>query len=75
MHQYSFTTMNDKDFEALTCDLIGAHFKITIERFKSGKDKGVDGRVFANDGPDQIILQSKHYVGSGYDKMLSRLRD
>ena len=38
---YDFSQLNDKEFEILVNDLLSVHFGTKIERFKSGKDKGV----------------------------------
>lgn len=60
MNNYDFKTLSDKEFEVLACDLLSEHEKRRFERFKPGKDQGVDGRFFINN--DEIILQSKHYA-------------
>ncbi|MND91178.1 hypothetical protein D3C80_832900 [compost metagenome] len=61
MADYDFHTLNDKDFEELVVDLLSAEFDKRIERFKVGKDGGVDGRFFNIDGGEQII-QCKHWI-------------
>ncbi len=73
MNNYDFSQINDKRFEMLTCDLLSIYFHERIERFKPGKDKGIDGRFFSTDG-GQTVIQCKHYLGSGYKNMLSNLR-
>jgi restriction endonuclease len=56
---YDFKTLNDKEFEILVSDLLSRHLSIRVERFRPGKDKGVDGRFFA--APEQeTIIQCKH---------------
>lgn len=69
---YTFETLNDKDFEVLVCDLLSAHLTTRIERFKPGKDQGIDGRFFATDGRETII-QAKHYIKTGYPGLLRKL--
>lgn len=58
--RYDFLTLDDKDFEKLSCDLLSAEFGVRIERFKPGRDQGVDGRYFTDGG--EAILQSKHWA-------------
>ncbi len=70
---YDFSQLNDKEFEALVADLLSAHFDNRIERFKPGKDGGVDGRFFS-DQSDEIILQCKHYLKTGYSGLISKLK-
>ncbi len=43
---YDFKTLNDKEFEHLVADLLSHQLGMRIERFRPGKDKGVDGRFF-----------------------------
>lgn len=74
MLDYDFKSLNDKEFEALVVDLLSSDFGVRIERFKPGKDKGVDGRFYALNG-DEVIIQSKHYIKSGYKLLLKKLID
>jgi len=69
---YDFSQLNDKEFEILTNDLLSIHFNIRIERFKVGKDGGVDGRFFSDD-QQEIIIQCKHYFKSGYKALIHKL--
>jgi len=71
---YDFSQLNDKEFEVLTADLLSTVFQKRIERFKPGKDKGVDGRFFS-DKDKEIILQSKHYLKTGYQDLVSKLKN
>ncbi|HXQ72690.1 MAG TPA: restriction endonuclease, partial [Pyrinomonadaceae bacterium] len=73
MSDYDFNTLNDKEFEALSVDLIGRSLGVSIERFKSGKDGGVDGRFFASDGV--IIIQCKHWIKSPFSAFVNYMRD
>ena len=59
MPNYNFSTLNDRDFELLTQDLLQAELQITLEGFKSGKDQGIDLR-YARNG-ENTIVQCKHY--------------
>jgi len=70
---YDFSYLNDKEFEVLVNDLLSSFLNTRIERFKSGKDGGVDGRFFTNER-NEIIIQTKHYAKSGYSNLLASLR-
>lgn len=72
MADYDFHTLNDKDFEELVVDLLSAEFNKRIERFKAGKDGGVDGRFFNIDGGEQII-QCKHWIKTGVNALIKSL--
>ena len=71
---YDFSQLNDKEFEVLVADLLSIAFETRIERFKSGKDRGIDGRFFTNSGKE-IILQCKHYLKTGYKGLISKLKN
>ena len=72
MPDYSFTTLSPKEFESLSRDLLQAELGIRLETFTSGRDDGIDGRW--SDGLiETIIIQCKHYAGSGYRKLLRSL--
>lgn len=43
---YTFEALNDKEFEELAIDLLSKNLNTNIERFKLGKDQGIDGRFF-----------------------------
>jgi len=70
---YNFSQLNDKEFEVLVNDLLSANFNTHIERFKDGKDGGIDGRFFSSDG-GEVIIQIKHYLKSGVSGLLASLR-
>ena len=67
---YDFSQLNDKEFEVLSTDLLSLEVGKRIERFKPGKDAGVDGRFFSNDGLE-IVIQCKHYLKSGYKALIA----
>lgn len=69
MPDYNFETLHDKEFEELANDIISRVENVKVERFKPGKDGGVDGRFFESSGKE-IIIQSKHYLKSGYTNLL-----
>ncbi|MCZ4093462.1 nSTAND3 domain-containing NTPase [Sinorhizobium psoraleae] len=72
MTEYDFRCLSHHDFELLIRDLLQAEWGISLESFKSGKDGGIDLR-YAKDG-DHLIVQCKHYVGTGYSGLLSKLK-
>ncbi len=72
MNDYDFTMLNDKEFESFTVDLLSKVEGKRIERFKPGKDLGVDGRYFA-DGKTEVIIQCKHWPKSGIRKLIRHL--
>ncbi|WP_462180478.1 nSTAND3 domain-containing NTPase [Pseudoalteromonas gelatinilytica] len=74
MTDYNFTNLNDKDFEVLVVDLLSMHYMQRIERFKSGKDQGIDGRYFEVDG-GEVIIQCKHWLKSGLSTLMSALKN
>jgi hypothetical protein len=70
---YDFSQLNDKEFEELTVDLLAELYDVRIERFKSGKDGGIDGRFFINT-KDEAIIQCKHYIKTSYKGMINKLK-
>lgn len=72
MPDYSFDNLNDKEFEVLVNDLISVNEAIEVDRYKSGKDGGIDGRFFTvNKG--EAIIQSKHWIKSGITALIAKL--
>jgi len=73
MPRYDFTNLSSQDFEELSRDLLQAEWGVRLEAFKSGRDKGIDLRyAFAH--RKTTIIQCKHYIGSGFSKLLSQLK-
>lgn len=72
MSDYDFKSLNDKEFEILCVDLIGEVEGQRIERFKAGRDAGVDGRFFVH-GNKEVILQCKHWSGTPITQLLREL--
>lgn len=72
MNDYDFSTLNDKEFEILVAHLLSLEFKSRFERFKAGRDQGIDGRYFTDDG-SQVIFQCKHWAKSGLKALLRSL--
>jgi len=73
MIDYDFSTLNDKEFENLTIELISKEKDKRYERFKAGKDGGIDGRFYHTNG-NQEIIQCKHYLKTGFDGLISSLK-
>lgn len=62
MNKYDYSTLNDKELEEFTCELLNAHYKLELQNFKSGQDQGIDLRYAANDNKNSVIVQVKHYT-------------
>ncbi len=73
MSDYDFKTLNDKEFEILCADLLSEVEGQRFERFKPGKDAGVDGRYFTDDN-NEVILQCKHWGNTPLKQLLNALR-
>ncbi|WP_409319955.1 restriction endonuclease [Pseudomonas putida] len=73
MNDYDFSRLNDKEFEVLSTDLIGAAKGVRFERFKPGRDQGVDGRYFSPDG-GEWVLQAKHWASTPLSQLVAHLR-
>ncbi|WP_111538103.1 nSTAND3 domain-containing NTPase [Palleronia aestuarii] len=69
---YSFSSLSPADFEDLVRDLIGRALSCRFEAFGPGPDGGIDGRHAGSD--DTIILQAKHYRGSGFTGLSRQMR-
>jgi DNA polymerase III delta prime subunit len=72
LRNYSFDVLNDKEFENFVNDLLSSHLGIRVESYKSGRDKGIDGRAKLLDG--DLIVQSKHWVRSSLSKLKTELK-
>lgn len=72
MSDYDFRQLNDKEFEVLCADLLGVAVGCIIERFKPGKDSGVDGRFFSNSG-NEVIIQCKHWSNTPIGNLIRAL--
>ncbi|WP_198304822.1 restriction endonuclease [Arcobacter vandammei] len=72
MIDYDFSTLNDKEFENLSIDLISKDRDKRFERFKAGKDGGIDGRFYCDNGSQEIV-QCKHYLKTGFSGLITSL--
>jgi len=68
---YNFTNLSHADFEDLSRDLLGRELGVRFEAFAPGPDKGMDGR---HSSAGTMILQAKHYAGSNFSKLKSRMK-
>lgn len=75
MPNYDFQTLNDKDFEELTRDLINKKLGLELQNFKRGKDGGIDLRYSTDNNSNKIIVQVKHFYLSGYKALLTALKE
>lgn len=73
MPDYSFFSLNDKEFEELVRDLLQAEYDVFIQSFGRGRDGGIDLR-YSGDYANEIVIQAKHYAASGYSKLLHNLK-
>ena len=72
MSDYDFRTLNDKEFEILCADLLGDAEGARFERFKPGRDSGIDGRYFRADG-SEVVLQCKHWPNTPIEHLIRNL--
>jgi hypothetical protein len=74
MSRYDFGSLSGQDFEELARDLLQAEWRVALEAFKTGRDRGIDLR-YATGDRGRTIVQCKHYARSGFNKLLRDLRD
>jgi energy-coupling factor transporter ATP-binding protein EcfA2 len=72
--EYDFSQINDKEFEILSADILALGYSARIERFRPGKDQGVDGRFFTAEG-GEIVIQCKHWEKSGTNALITYLKN
>ncbi len=72
---YNFSTLNDKEFEELSRDLLNATYNLDLQSFKKGKDGGIDLRYSSPKNSNAIVVQVKHYIKSGYSPLKKILKD
>lgn len=74
MPDYDFKQLNDKEFEIFCADLLGEVENRRFERFKAGRDGGVDGRFFTDQGKE-VILQCKHWSNTPLSQLIRELKN
>ena len=72
MPDYDFHQLSPYDLELLVRDLLQAEWKVKLENFKAGRDRGIDLRY--SSGPDDTIVQVKHYLKTGNAGLLRDLK-
>jgi hypothetical protein len=72
---YDFTTLSPDDFEELSADLLSHDWGIRLERFKPGKDAGIDLRNTRVLGvPGTTIVQCKRYAPHKFAELLRAVK-
>lgn len=66
---YTFSTLNDKEFEQISRDLLNAKFGMELQHFKSGRDNGIDLRYSTPKNNNDLVVQVKHYIHSAYAQL------
>jgi len=74
MTKYDFSTLNDKEFEQFSCELLNKHFELDLQNFKSGKDGGIDLRYSTSKNNNAIIVQAKQYY-TKFKDLFSKLKN
>ena len=69
---YDFRLLSPSDFEHLCRDLLQEQFSTRLESFSPGADFGIDLRGMI--GHKSVVVQCKHYVGSGFTRLLNDLK-
>lgn len=75
MANYDFSTINDKDFEEIVCDLLSAEHGIIYQSFKEGRDKGIDLRYSTKENENHTVVQVKHFLKSGKSALKTKLKN
>jgi hypothetical protein len=73
MPDYDFHQLSPYDLEVLARDLLQAHWSVTLESFKTGRDGGIDLRYATTE--DKIIVQVKHFARTGIAGLLRELKE
>lgn len=75
MSDYTFSTLNDQEFEDLVRDLLNAKFGLNLRSYKQGRDKGIDLRHSTEVDDNAVVVQVKHYLRSGFPKLIRVLKN
>jgi hypothetical protein len=73
MVDYDFSTLNDKEFEDITLELISRDRGKKYQRFKQGRDGGIDGIFFVDENKEEVV-QCKHFLKSGTKQLINKLK-
>jgi DNA polymerase III delta prime subunit len=71
---YDFKHLSPHDFEILSADLLEEKEGVRLERFKIGKDGGIDFRFSSSSNERGTIVQCKHYAGSSFSQLKANLK-
>ena len=74
MANYDFSTLNDRDLEELARDILSTKLHLDFQSFKPGPDKGIDLRYATINDENEIIVQVKHFLGSGIAALKTELK-
>lgn len=74
MPAYTFENLSSYDLECLVRDLLHAELALPLESFASGRDSGIDLR-HSRDSTRSLVIQCKHFVASGFKKLLAHLKE
>lgn len=75
MANYDFSALNDRDLEELARDILSTKLGLDFQSFKPGPDKGIDLRYATINDENEIIVQVKHFLGSGIAALKSALKN
>lgn len=68
---YNLNALSPEDFEALVADLLSREWGERLERFKPGRDGGIDLRLTRSQGhAPEIVVQCKRYAADAYNRLL-----
>lgn len=70
---YDLSKLNAREFESLGASIIENILKTNVEKFKFGRDGGVDGRFWIGTNKEGII-QCKHYLETPYQQLIATLK-
>ena len=68
---YTFESLSHYDFELVVRDLLQDDLGLRLESFATGRDEGIDFRYAQRLDDPGLIVQAKHYLRSGFNKLLS----
>ncbi len=73
---YDFTTLSPDEFEGLVADLLSREWKVRLESFKHGRDRGIDLRHtrVLNRRQQTTVVQCKRYAPHKYRELLRAIR-
>jgi hypothetical protein len=75
MNDYNFSTLNDKEFELLTLDILNKSLQFELHSFKDGKDKGIDLRYATCGNNNEVVVQVKHLINSEFAQLKFSLKN